>query len=58
VTAIFDDFALANEKNMIDKDTISAGRKRCFFMVIGGFSIIGGTNFRRKNMMRKRFNKH
>jgi uncharacterized membrane protein YbjE (DUF340 family) len=37
----FDEFASANEKNIADKDTISAKGKRCFFMVIGGFSIIG-----------------
>jgi hypothetical protein len=54
----FDEFALANEKNTTDKDIISAMGKRCFFMVIGGFSIIGDANVRRKNGVKKEQNKH
>jgi len=48
-----DEFALANEKSTRDKDTISAMGKRCFFMAIGVFPVIGDTNFGRKNGVMK-----
>jgi len=51
-------FALANERNIRDTDTISAGRKRFFVIVYWGFSFIGGTNFRRKNHMEKESKEH
>jgi hypothetical protein len=35
-----DEFALANENNTSDKDTTNVRRRRCFFMVIGGFSLL------------------
>jgi hypothetical protein len=41
--------ALANEIKTREKDTISARRKRFFFMDIGVFPVIGGTNFGIKN---------
>jgi hypothetical protein len=46
-TADLDELAFANERSTREKDTISARRKRCFFMVIGVFPVIGAANFRR-----------
>jgi hypothetical protein len=54
----FDEFALANENNTMDNSTTSAIGKRCFFMVIGGFSIIGDANVRRKNEVKKEQEEH
>jgi len=51
-------FALAKENKTSEKDTISARRKRCFFMAIGVFPVIGGTNFRRKIRVIKETEKH